>query len=145
VTSEDYAQLQRRIDAERDPMAMADALVRGRVEPSEGRRVARSLLETNDPVLVRAVSFFLARERRTATNPAPMQEPRTRDPDRQELAWYQAACALGDDCGPDDVYTRVRCAFRGQCDGGAVDAEVLKERNRIVAAIRSRDWESLGL
>jgi hypothetical protein len=145
VTQQEILSLQQRIDGLRDDMAKADAIMRGRVDPEGSRKIARSLVESGDTVLVQAVGVFLERQRMAEIKVARSDDPRIRHSRIQQRAWQLAACDLGDICGPNDALTRSRCAFQGLCQEAAADEALQEEKNQIVAAIQNRDWERLGL
>jgi len=125
----------------------------------EQRTMARELLETRDPYILRIVAPYLAGRRagRLTWEQFVAGGPAVDAFNREVNAWNLALCELGMDCTPSGSFGPISCFSVGKCEWASVDeiapllatsgglAPAPGRKDEIVAAVRAGDWAKLGL
>ena len=123
------------------------------------RTMARELLETRDPYVLKFVAPYLAGRRagRITWDQFVAGGPAVDAFNREVNAWNLALCELGMDCTPAGSLGPLSCFSVGKCEWSSVDeiapllatsgglAPVPGRKDEIVAAVRAGNWEKLGL
>jgi hypothetical protein len=112
---------------------------------SEARRMTRAALASRDAATIWKAGAL-----------TPLRQGSTNNDYLEGLAWWQAACSRGLDCGPGSERVRELCRFIANCQAHESVDDILRRSaqnpteldtraREINALIDAGDWEALGL
>jgi hypothetical protein len=144
IAAADLDALDKRLAQETDLTARAFALSRETRLREDSKILARELVETGDPWMLRLVSYHLVNGFLTRAPLSGMTQERVKEGEREIYAWTWAVCELGFDCGAESDIALAAC-LHGNCKPKPPEEGVRIRKDEIVAAVRARDWKTLGL
>ena len=124
-------------------------------DSSAALAIARQAVQALDPYDIDSLQDFLKVYWWDQNERQPNQ-PVAR-PDLRAMAFSLAACQLGLDCSAASLTALQQCAFTGACSGSVAERQLqglpepadrealLAETARLLSALRSRDYQALGL